>query len=169
MNSQLPEVVGMVEVDPRQFVARATALAGELAEVINRQHLYAVIQNRKYLTVEALTLLASMLGVHPIVEWTKALDEGWEARVVVHNHQGMVIGAGEAMCTREEKTWRDRDEFALRAMAQTRATSRALRGPLGFVVKLAGYEATGAEEMPQQRAQRAQQGAEGDRSEGSAG
>jgi hypothetical protein len=33
-------------------------------------------------------------------------------------------------------------------MAQTRAVSKALRGPLGFVVTLAGYEATPAEEMP---------------------
>jgi hypothetical protein len=41
-----------------------------------------------------------------------------------------------------------RDDFALMAMAQTRATSRALRNPLGFVVKMAGYETAGAEEMP---------------------
>jgi hypothetical protein len=33
-------------------------------------------------------------------------------------------------------------------MASTRATSRALRGPLEQVVVLAGYEAAGAEEMP---------------------
>ena len=33
-------------------------------------------------------------------------------------------------------------------MAQTRATSKALRGPLGFIVHLAGFSATPAEEMP---------------------
>jgi hypothetical protein len=33
-------------------------------------------------------------------------------------------------------------------MAQTRATSKALRVPLGFIVVLAGYEATPEEEMP---------------------
>jgi hypothetical protein len=33
-------------------------------------------------------------------------------------------------------------------MAQTRATSKALRQPLGFVMTLAGYSATPAEEMP---------------------
>jgi hypothetical protein len=33
-------------------------------------------------------------------------------------------------------------------MAQTRATSKALSGPLRFVMTLAGYEATPADEMP---------------------
>ena len=33
-------------------------------------------------------------------------------------------------------------------MAQTRAVSKALRLPLGFVMSIAGYEATPAEEMP---------------------
>jgi hypothetical protein len=35
-------------------------------------------------------------------------------------------------------------------MAQTRATSKALRQPLGFVVTLAGFNATPAEEMPRE-------------------
>jgi hypothetical protein len=32
-------------------------------------------------------------------------------------------------------------------MAQTRSSSRALRGPLGFIVSLAGYETTAPEEI----------------------
>jgi hypothetical protein len=35
-------------------------------------------------------------------------------------------------------------------MAQTRATSRAIRLKLGYIVTLAGYEATAAEEMPRE-------------------
>jgi hypothetical protein len=35
-------------------------------------------------------------------------------------------------------------------MAQTRAISRALRAPLSQIVKMAGYDPTGAEEMPSQ-------------------
>jgi hypothetical protein len=33
-------------------------------------------------------------------------------------------------------------------MSQTRATSKVLRQPLGFVMHLAGFDATPAEEMP---------------------
>lgn len=149
------EPAAMLAVAPRQYVQAATRVATELAAVINDRRLFAVIGGRKYVTVEAWTLLANMLGVHPIVAWSRPLlavggAEGWEARVEVRNGRGDLIGAGEAMCSRDEKTWANRDEFAVRAMAQTRAISRALRNPLGFVVKLAGYEATPAEEMPRE-------------------
>ena len=61
---------------------------------------------------------------------------------------GALVGAAEAQVTRQEQNWRSRDDYALRSMAQTRATGKAMRLPLGFVMSLAGYEATPAEEMP---------------------
>ena len=76
----------------------------------------------------------------------------WEARVEVVRADGEVIAAGEAMCSRNESTWAKRDDFSLRSMAQTRATSKALRGVLGFIVTMAGYEASPAEEMPPEQA-----------------
>jgi hypothetical protein len=88
-----------------------------------------------------------MLGVFPVVEWTRPVADGWEARVEARTLAGQVVGAAEAECLRTEKQWKSRDDYALRSMAQTRAVSKALRGPLGFVVTLAGFEATPAEEM----------------------
>ena len=72
---------------------------------------------------------------------------GWEARVEAHTLDGRVIGAAESECRWEEANWWDRDSHALRSMAQTRATAKALRMPLGFIVELAGFAATPAEEM----------------------
>src|SRR5262249_18897895 len=43
-------------------------------------------------------------------------------------------------------------EHALRSMAQTRATSKALGQALRFIVALSGYEGTPAEEMPVEEA-----------------
>src|SRR5713226_2901283 len=115
--------------DPVEVLARATRTANALAEVINRQHLYAMISNKKYVTVSGWTLLGSMLGVFPRIAWTRQTENGWEARAeAIVGSSGAVIGAGEAQCTRGEKTWKDRDDYALRGMAQTRAISRALRG-----------------------------------------
>lgn len=79
----------------------------------------------------------------------------WEARVKAVTADGRVIGAAEAMCSRKESSWKQRDDFALRSMAQTRAMSKALRGPLGFVVTLAGYAGTPADEMQESEADRA--------------
>lgn len=69
----------------------------------------------------------------------------WEARVEVFK-DGVLIAAGEGMCSRTEHTWHDRDDYALRGMAQTRATSRAIASAARWIVTLAGYSATPAEE-----------------------
>ena len=60
---------------------------------------------------------------------------------------GREVGWGEGRCTRAERNWASRDDYALASMAQTRGQSRALRQPLGFVVSLAGYATTPAEEV----------------------
>jgi hypothetical protein len=142
--------------DPVEIIRRATETADALARVIKDKQLFKQIGNRNHVLVEGWTLLGTMLGVFPVVEWTRQIDGGgWEARVEARTLGGQVVGAAEAQCSRAEKEWgptpskgRMRDDYALRSMAQTRATSKALRGPLGFVVTLAGYEATPAEEMP---------------------
>jgi hypothetical protein len=86
---------------------------------------------------------------------------GWEARVIARTRMGEVVGSAEAECLRSEDAWSftpppnkygktppARDDYALRSMAQTRAVSKALRLPLGFVMQLAGFNPTPAEEMP---------------------
>lgn len=133
---------------PREVIAAATETANVLVEVVKRQRLTATIQGKSYPLVEAWTLCGSMLGVYPVCVWTRKLDDGWEARVEARTRDGAVVGAAEAQCTRSEHAWASREDYALRSMAQTRATSKALRQPLGFIMTLAGLEATPAEEMP---------------------
>jgi len=142
--------------DPVEIIQLARRMAGPLADVVRKQKLASNIQGKEYVQVEGWTLLGSLLGVFPVCEWTRPIDGGgWEARVEARTRDGAVVGAAEAQCSREEKEWgpnptrgKMRDDYALRSMAQTRATSKALRQPLGFVMKLAGFEATPAEEMP---------------------
>lgn len=134
--------------DPVEIIRRATETADALAQVIQDKKLFKQIGQKNHVLVEGWTLLGTMLGVFPVVEWTRKTDDGWEARVEARTLGGQVVGAAEAECLRTENTWKSRDDYALRSMAQTRAVSKALRGPLGFVVTLAGFEATPAEEMP---------------------
>jgi len=64
---------------------------------------------------------------------------------------GAVICEAEGFVGDDERTWSKRDEYAKRAMAQTRAISRACRSAFAFVVTMmdAGLETTPAEEVPQ--------------------
>lgn len=141
--------------DPVEVLEKAARVADALKGVIEQKQLFKRIGNKDHVLVEGWSTCGAMLGLTAACVWSRPIgapsnDKGhdWEARVEVRTLDGRVIGAAEAMCTRKERTWAQRDDYALRSMAQTRATSKALRGPLGFIVTLAGYSATPAEEMP---------------------
>ncbi len=137
--------------DPDVVVERAARVASVLADVIRKRKLFASIQGKEYVLAEGWTLLATMLGVDVDVVYSDYISEpteGYEARVEARI-RGRVIGSGEAMCTRDERRWAHADWNAIRSMAQTRATAKALRQRLGFVMTLAGYAPTPAEEITQ--------------------
>lgn len=134
--------------DPVEVLERATAVANALAPVLEERKLFALIRGKKHILVEGWMTLGAMLGVTPVCVWTRPLDGGWEARVEARTLDGRVIGAAEAECLKAEGgPWGGAD-YARRSMAQTRATSKALGSVLRFVVTLAGYSGTPAEEMP---------------------
>lgn len=133
--------------DPVEVVAKATAVADALKDVIKQRNLYAKIQGREHVKVEGWQLLGSMLGVTAVCVATEQVANGWKATVEARAGDGRVVGRADAVCTKDENQWKSRDDYARLSMAQTRATSKALKGPLGFVVSLAGYATTPAEEM----------------------
>lgn len=136
--------------DPATVLIRATETANALMPVIRERGLVVKIQGREHLTVEAWQTLGAMVGVTPVCIWTKKLENGWEARVEARTTDGRVIGAAEAECLTDEGRWKSADDFAVRSMAQTRATSKALASVLRFVATLGGAAGTPAEEMPRE-------------------
>lgn len=141
---------------PEQVTAGGHQIATHLADMIKQQKLSVQINGKEFVTAEGWTTMGAMLGVFPNVEWTKKLETGadetaWEARVTITDKNGRAVGSGEAMCSSKELMLgrpRWKDEYAIRSMAQTRAISKAYRLPFSWIMKLAGYEVTPAEEMP---------------------
>lgn len=134
--------------NPREVISKAVDVADALIEVVRKKGWAKRIQGREFLELPAWQTIGAMLSVTPFCEWSRPVENGWEARVVVRKSDGTEIAAAEAQCTRSEKTWSNRDDYALRSMAQTRATSKALRSALGFIAAIAGYKDTPADEMP---------------------
>lgn len=136
--------------DPAEVIQKASQVADALRDVIRTKRLYANIQGKDHVLVEGWQLLGVMLGVTAVCVATEPVDGGFKATVEARTADGRVIGRAEALCTKHEKRgpWKTADDYARLSMAQTRATSKALKGPLGFVVSLAGYATTPAEEMP---------------------
>ena len=135
--------------DPVEVVERATRVADARKDVISQRGLYAMIQGKPHVRVEGWQLVGAMLGVTAVCVETVEVEGGWKATVEARTADGRVIGSASALCTKNEKRgpWKTADDYARLSMAQTRATSKALKGPLGFVISLAGYQTTPAEEM----------------------
>ena len=142
--------------NPKDFVAKSQEYASALVEVVENQNLFALIQGKKYVTFEGWQFLGSMLptAITPQTEWTvEVKDEntgevlGFKTRVVAKDVNGNERGAAESVCMYSESNWRGKDANHLMSMAQTRASSKALRMALSSIVKLAGFEPTPKEEM----------------------
>lgn len=140
--------------NPATVLEKATETANALAPVLRDKGMLSKIGDKDHVRIEGWQTLGSMLGVTPVGVWTKPVDGGWEAKVNAQTLDGRVIGSAEAMCLRAEENWKSSDEFAIRSMAQTRAASKALASVLRFVVTLAGFAGTPAEEMPRDAARK---------------
>jgi len=110
------------------------------------------IQGRKYVRVEGWQSIANAYGCVASAKDVERVETGFRAIGQVRRmDSGIVICEAEGFVGDDERTWSKRDEFAKRAMAQTRAISRACRSAFAFIVTYmdAGLETTPAEEVPQ--------------------
>jgi hypothetical protein len=76
----------------------------------------------------------------------------WEAQVAIKLPSGGVVGRAEAMCSRTEEQWGKKPDPAVKSMAETRAESRGYRRAVGWIMHIAGYNPTPAEEMSPEQA-----------------
>jgi hypothetical protein len=134
--------------NPIANIKRSTDVAGACKEIVTRTSIK--IQNRKYVPVEGWMAIATAHGCNLSATDVKQVDGGISARGIVRRiSDGLILGEAEGFVGDDEKTWASRPLFARRAMAQTRAMSRAARSVFAHVVVLmdAGLETTPAEEM----------------------
>lgn len=136
--------------DPTKAIAHMENVVQAISKKCTGEQYISEIQDKKYPRVEWWTTVGAVLGLFPVVEYSRLLDREdeivYEARVSVRR-QGQVITSGEAICSSKEKAWGNRDEYAIKSMAQTRATGKAYRNGLAMIAKMAGLEGTPAEEM----------------------
>lgn len=132
----------------------AYELSKSLKKVIVENNLFTNIKGKNYVNVEGWQLAGAFTGIFPKVKSVERVmadtDEiKYRAEVSLFNiKDGKTVGYGVAFCSGKEYSKRNFDEYAIASMAQTRAVSKAYRLTLGWLMKLAGYEATPADEMP---------------------
>lgn len=126
------------------------AFATNIKELILQNKLYTDIKGKNYVNVEGWQIAGAFTGVFPVVENVENLSDGeiykYRAEVSLYDQSGAKVGSGVAICTNKEAGKKNFDEYAVASMAQTRAVGKAFRMKIGWLLKIAGYETTPAEE-----------------------
>lgn len=153
-NKKELELKGMNSTYNIQKMQDGVKVAKVLKGLILKEKLYTVIQNHNYVNVEGWMIAGSLIGYDAVVEevtnYSTEKEIKWGAKVVIRDRKGAVVSVGYALCSSYESKKKTFDEYAILSMAQTRAIGKAFRNKIGWLMKLAGYEATVAEEMTQQ-------------------
>lgn len=128
---------------PGQMKQMATVLATYIA----KNNLSVTIQNRQYVMVEGWQFAGGLMGLNPRIVSVKELGPNrWMAEAEIVDKTNRVVATGFAVCSKTEAKKTSFDEYAILSMAQTRAIGKAYRNLVGWVVKMAGFESTPAEE-----------------------
>jgi len=130
-----------------EVIKNASKHAMILKDVIEQQKLYVEIKDRKYVRVEGWQVLGALLRCKAVITKVEELKNGWQAEAEIYNAKGELVSRAIARCTRDEKNWKDRDDYAILSMAQTRAIAKAYRLGFSWILSLAGYEPLPAEEV----------------------
>lgn len=166
---QLPDYAILnPEIPMSAKIGVATNVANHLAPLVREQGLTVKGLNGRnkdaeYVTVEGWEVLGTFLGIVPVttviedIKNDKGRIVGYKARATLYQNPiiendeivgGTVIARAEATA---DKSGFQKDLFAIASMAQTRALGKAYRMGLAWVMKMAGFEGTFAEDMPKFR------------------
>jgi len=128
-------------------------ICGELQKFVRTQKLTVIIKGNNYVMVEGWQYAGTQLGLVPrpvSCERIKGLDGEvkYKSEVEIYDlNKNIVIGRGFAYCSNFEAKKKGFEEYAIASMSQTRATGKAFRLLIGWMMKASGFETTPYEEM----------------------
>lgn len=137
--------------NPAELMRQSTDVAGVCSSIVKKTAV--PIQGKKYVQVEGWQSIATAHGCIAGAEQPQTVDGGVEAMGYVKRmSDGLVLSTGYGFVGDDEKAWAARPMYARRAMAQTRAISRACRSAFSHVVVLidGNLSTTPAEEVPRE-------------------
>lgn len=142
---------GLPVSGPAEVLKFGVEIANELSRLIRERKLFSNIQGREYVRVEGWTTAAAMLGFVVREQGVTEDKESGDFTAVVElvrASDATIIGRASALCGGDENPWGKRPRYARRSMAVTRASGKVCRLAFSWIVNIAGFEPTPAEEMP---------------------
>jgi hypothetical protein len=141
--------------EQKRILADAAALAEEVARIVRDNGLSMRFGNnpREYVFVEGWLAISRANNEQPhatvkeVVRDPETGDELIHARAWLTDLRGTIVSRADGYCGTGESRWRDKPFYARASMAQTRALAKAMRLRHAWVMVMAGYSPTPAEEM----------------------
>lgn len=129
-----------------------TRIAENIKHYVKANKLTVKIQGKDYVMQTGWQFAAASLGLVPKVKRPQRVERDGEVAYdcecdLIRVETGQVVGYGYAFCSNKEGSKKAFAEYAIASMAQTRATAKAVRNTLAFIMNASGFEATPAEEM----------------------
>ena len=151
-----PEAVSLAETRAAREIEKASDWAAAIDRVIRQQRRFVTIDGRRYILSDAWLMIAALDQAAPVAEDPIPIVEdgktvGYRVSVKLVRPDGTVRGRATMTCYLDEHPCRgkkgsDAHRAAISA-ATTWAAAKAAKLTYGWVVVLAGYEPTVAEEM----------------------
>jgi hypothetical protein len=144
-------------VAPKELMAYALEIADTLSSVLRDRGMTQKFGGTgEHVKTEGWQLAGSLMGF-TVSEGpaTELPDGSFEATVELRSiSSGKTLAVASARCGVDEATWKSKPKYARRSMAYTRAIGRAYAQNFRWLIHLAGYEGTPAEEMPDEMAKK---------------
>jgi hypothetical protein len=157
--SGLPETVSLAETRAAREIEKARDWAAAIDRVVKQQRRFVTIEGKRYILSDAWLMIAALDQAAPVAEDPVPIVEdgkivGYRVSVKLVRPDGAVRGRATMTCYLDEypcrgKRGTDAHRAAISA-ATTWAAAKAAKLTYGWVVVLAGYEPTLAEEAPEQ-------------------
>jgi hypothetical protein len=151
---ELPAPIAPALETPKATLKRAKEVAREVKRFAKENPSLTVHYERKpFPCREIVQFCAACYGVTAMVTHTEEVisDQGEELGFVSVAHAlsaaGRVLSGAEAACMHSEGDWQGKPSYQLRSMAQTRSCSKVLCNLFAWVLRMAGFNPTPAEEM----------------------
>lgn len=139
----------LVKAEQHQLYRQSTDAAGICKEIVVATS--QDIGGKRYVRAEGWQAIATAHGCVASARDVERVEGGIRAVGEIRRiDTGVIIATAEGFVGDDEVMWQKRPEYARRAMAQTRAISRACRSAFAHVIVMmrAGLETTPAEEVP---------------------
>lgn len=144
-------LIDTISTDVDNTIDVGTKVATKLATIIKTKRLFVTIKGKDHVYLEGWTTMGAIFGLYPCVEWSRKVQHDkhviFESRASIKTLDGRTMSTAESQCSTEEANQKGKEEYAIRSMSETRACSKAYRLALSWVMVLAGYHATPAEEV----------------------